>query len=96
MNISTSIGHGVSDSLYSLRKMYEEMNKILDESRTPFHRVGPYLKGKKKILRGMAYAPAIKHHKGRTFAIHHDRAYQIIGGTYYRCHVEGNKIYHVE
>lgn len=71
----------------SITQMIEHALK--DEHRTPYHRVGWKLKGMKKRYYGHAYWPVIKEDKkGNVVGVLRDRAYQIIDGTFYRCHVD--------
>ena len=52
----------------------------------PFHKIGPFLKGKVKALRGYAYEGIKEVFKGRTFMRMNDRVYQVApNGQWLRC-----------
>ena len=63
-------------------------HQLRREQRQLMHKVAPFLKGKTKTIRGYAYTADIKTKDGNRFAILQDRAYQIIGGTWYRCKLQ--------
>ncbi len=63
-------------------------HQLRREQRQLMHKIAPFLKGKTKTIRGYAYYPTLKTKDGNRFAVLQDRAYQIIGGTWYRCKLQ--------
>lgn len=86
----------MSNSLLDTYKNVKAITKMIEhatknEYRTSYHRIGWTLKGATKRHYGHAYWPVIQEDKkGNVVGVLPDRAYQIIDGTFYRCHVDGN------
>ena len=82
--------------IYKAHKPISEMieRQLRTDGRAMMHRVGPFLKGRRKnyYKSRHAYYPEIRSTKDGEFAIFPLRAYQIVHGTYYRCVVAGKTI----